>query len=160
MFGVELVFFRRCFLLAPLFLLVGSANGQQLTSLNHWEGNFHFLKHWIDPFFSSHTQPPIVAEDSDDHLEAQHMAAGIDTSDNKLAVEKQMSVQVFEGADVSSSPDQGKRMIKYSSSNSTAIYRVPLDKQMDEYYHGKPVFMDAKGVKYIIDSKYKKQIIK
>lgn len=50
--------------------------------------------------------------------------------------------------------------IRYSSSRSGALYRVALDKQTDERYEGKPVFLDAKGVKYIIDSKYRKQIIR
>ncbi len=49
--------------------------------------------------------------------------------------------------------------ITYSSSSSTTRYRVAIDRRIDEQYLGKPVFVDARGIKYIIDSKYRKQIV-
>ncbi|MEI2274791.1 hypothetical protein OHD16_21795 [Sphingobacterium sp. ML3W] len=153
MFGVELIFFRRCLFLVPIFVLAGRVNGQQLTSFSSWEGNFHFANRWIDPFFPLNIQANVVALELDVNDKAKNSGAKQQTIDKVDSQPTEVSIPVVED----SKPKGG---IKYSSSRSSTLYRVALDKQLDERYDGKQVFVDAKGVKYIIDSKYRKQIIK
>jgi len=153
MFGVELIFFRRCLFLVPILVLAGRVNGQQLTSFSNWERNFHFANRWIDPFFPLNIQANVVALDLDVSDKAKNSGAKKQTIDKIDSQTAEVSIPVVED----SKPKAG---IKYSSSRSSTLYRVALDKQLDERYDGKQVFVDAKGVKYIIDSKYRKQIIK
>lgn len=153
MFGVELIFFRRCLFLVPVLVLVGRVNGQQLTSFSNWEANFHFANHWIDPFFPLNIQANLVALDLDVNDKAKNSGAKKQTIDKVDSQTAEVSVPIVEER-------KPKAGIKYSSSRSSTLYRVALDKQLDERYDGKQVFVDAKGVKYIIDSKYRKQIIK
>jgi len=158
MFGVELIFFRRCLFLVPMLVLASRVNGQQLTSFGNWERNFHFANRWIDPFFplniqANDIQANVVALDLDVNDNAKNSGAKKQTIDKVDSQTAEVSIPVVE----ESKPKAG---IKYSSSRSSTLYRVALDKQLDERYDGKQVFVDAKGVKYIIDSKYRKQIIK
>lgn len=152
MLRVELIFFRRCLFLLPIFVFASRVDGQQLTSFNNWEDNFPIVNRWIDPFFPLNIQSNVV------NLELTG-----DKGKKAIAKEETMDKVDVESVDLSHgtvarSRHQGN--IKYSSSRSGALYRVALDKQTDERYDGKPVFVDAKGVKYIIDSKYRKQIVK
>lgn len=152
MLRVELIFFRRCLFLLPIFVFASRVNGQQLTFLNNWDENFPIVNHWIDPFFPVNMQSHVVSlertEDKD-----------------KKAIVKEQTMDKVDAAAVDLSNvvvarSRHRGDIRYSSSRSGALYRVALDKQTDERYEGKPVFLDAKGVKYIIDSKYRKQIIR
>ncbi|WP_293947382.1 MULTISPECIES: hypothetical protein [unclassified Sphingobacterium] len=153
MLRVELIFFRRCLFLLPIFVFAGTVNGQQLTSLNNWEQNFSIVNRWIDPFFPLNTQHSIVNLEQEAVDKRTKVIQGEQTMDkvDGHAVEISNIVVVH-------STHRGD--IKYSSSSSSGLYRVALDKQTDERYDGKPVFVDAKGIKYIIDSKYRKQFIK
>lgn len=155
MFGVELIFFRRCLFLVPILVLAGRVNGQQLTSFSNWERNFHFANRWIDPFFPLNIQANVVALDLDVNDKTKNSVAKKHTIERVYAQTGEVSTPVVENSN-----KRNKGDIKYSSSRSSTLYRVALDKQLDERYDGKQVFVDAKGVKYIIDSKYRKQIIK
>ncbi|MGE8291798.1 MAG: hypothetical protein ACN6ON_08965 [Sphingobacterium sp.] len=134
-------------------MLAGRVNGQQLTSFSNWERNFHFANRWIDPFFPLNIQANVVALDLDVNDKAKNSGAKKQTIDKIDSQTAEVSIPVVED-------NKPKVGIKYSSSRSSTLYRVALDKQLDERYDGKQVFVDAKGVKYIIDSKYRKQIIK
>ncbi|MDR2275534.1 MAG: hypothetical protein LBF27_31805 [Sphingobacterium sp.] len=153
MFGVESIFFRRCLFLLPIFVLASRANGQQLTTFNNREDNFRFVNRWIDPFFPLNTPANVVYLDLDVN----------DKTKNAVAREKNID-RVEEPVTEVSSPAMEDRKDKgtiiYSSSHKSTLYRVALDKQIDERYEGKQVFVDSKGVKYVIDSKYRKKIIK
>lgn len=152
MFGVDLIFFRRFLVLLPIFMLAIRANGQQFTSFGNGEGNFHLANRWIDPFFPLNIHANMVA------------LAPLFTDKTKTPVAKETIDKVNDRpAEATNSiveHNKSKAEIKYSSSRASTLYRVPLDKQLDEHYDGKQVFVDAKGVKYIIDSKYRKKIIK
>ena len=153
MLRVELIFFRRCLFLLPILVFGSRVNGQQLTSFNNWEENFRLVNRWIDPFFPLNIQSSMV------NLEL----AAADKSENTIEKKQttdQLDGQTVEVSNVIVAHSRHNGDIKYFSSRSSTIYRVALDRRIDERYEGKPVFIDAKGMKYIIDSKYRKQIIK
>ncbi len=152
MFGVDLIFFRRFLVLLPIFMLAIRANGQQFTSFGNGEGNFHLANRWIDPFFplNIHANMVSLAPLFSDKTKAPVAKETIDKVNDRPAEVTNSSVE----------HNKPKAEIKYSSSRASTLYRVTLDKQLDEHYDGKQVFVDAKGVKYIIDSKYRKKIIK
>ncbi|MGE8244336.1 hypothetical protein [Sphingobacterium sp. GVS05A] len=97
----------------------------------------------------------MVALDLDVNDKTKNSVAKKHTIERVYAQTDEVSTPVVENSN-----KRNKGDIKYSSSRSSTLYRVALDKQLDERYDGKQVFVDAKGVKYIIDSKYRKQIIK
>ncbi|WP_343566029.1 hypothetical protein [Sphingobacterium sp.] len=133
-------------------MLAIRANGQQFTSFGNGEGNFHLANRWIDPFFplNIHANMVSLAPLFSDKTKAPVAKETIDKVNDRPAEVTNSSVE----------HNKPKAEIKYSSSRASTLYRVTLDKQLDEHYDGKQVFVDAKGVKYIIDSKYRKKIIK
>lgn len=152
MLRVELIFFRRCLFLLPIFVFAGTVNGQQFTSLN-WEQNFPIVNRWIDPFFPLNIQHSIVNLEQEAVDKSKKIIQGVETMDKVDGHAVEISnIVVVHG--------RHRGDIKYSSSSSSGLYRVALDKQTDERYDGKPVFVDTKGIKYIIDSKYRKQFVK
>lgn len=152
MFGVDLIFFRRFLVLLPIFMLASRSKGQQFTSFGNGEGNFHLANRWIDPFFPLNIHANMVA------------LAPVTNDKTKSTGAKETIDKVSDWTAETTNPivehNKPKAEIKYSSSGTSTLYRVALDKQLDERYDGKQVFVDAKGVKYIIDSKYRKQVIK
>lgn len=159
MLGVELIIFRRCLLL--VLIVVGgihSVIAQQMHAFYNSVPEFHGVYRWLDPFFPLNPQVDrgnlnvIHEDDTENHDKT------ISVTDKKR-FKGRVSDQVYEGSEVISSPAKSVENITYSSSSSTTKYRVAIDRRTDEQYLGKPVFVDAKGVKYIIDSKYRKQIV-
>ncbi|MFC3354717.1 hypothetical protein [Sphingobacterium zeae] len=159
MLGVELKIFRRCLLL--VLIVVGgihSVIAQQMHAFYNSVPEVHGVYRWLDPFFPLN---PLLDRGNlniihDDYTE-NHDKTIIAT--DKKHFKGRVSDQVYEGSEVISRPAKSAGNITYSSSSSTTRYRVAIDRRIDEQYRGKPVFVDAKGVKYIIDSKYRKQIV-
>ncbi|MDR6737290.1 hypothetical protein [Sphingobacterium sp. 2149] len=159
MLGVELIIFRRCLLL--VLIVVGgihSVIAQQMHAFYNSVPEFHGVYRWLDPFFPLNPQVDrgnlnvIHEDDTENHDKT------ISATDEKR-FKGRVSDQVYEGSEVISSPAKSVENITYSSSSSTTRYRAAIDRRIDEQYLGKPVFVDARGVKYIIDSKYRKQIV-
>ncbi|MDM1296675.1 hypothetical protein HX021_20525 [Sphingobacterium sp. N143] len=153
MFGVELIIFRRCLWLLPFFVLVSKADGQQLASFTSSEGVFQFTNRWVEPFFPLNVETDLVT------MELGGKNGRADLGESKYFTGKGIK-EVPMASTRKPSGHETEPEIKYSASSSGALYRVALDKQTDERYQGKPVFVDDNGVKYIIDSKYKKKIVK
>ena len=160
MLGVELIFLRRFLLLLPLLGMGIIVKGQQTHAFNYLEQDYRLMYRWLGPVFPPNSQ-------------ANNETMGVELSDNvdepldklKILAEKQrfmgrVSEKVYQGADAVTSSDESFAVIKYSSSPSSTGYRVALDRKTKAYYRGRPGFVDAKGVKYIIDSKFEKQIVK
>ena len=160
MLGAELIIFRRCLLL----VLIGvggihSVIAQQMHAFYQSVPEFHGVYRWLDPFFPINAQVA-TKENLDviehDYTENHNKAI---RSTEKKHFKGRVSDQVYQGSEVISNPSKSVGNITYSSSSSTTRYRVAIDRRIDEQYLGKPVFVDARGVKYIIDSKYRKQIV-
>lgn len=158
MVRVEFIFLKRCVLLLPILIWAGKAKGQQLLSFGSIGMDSRFVQRWIDPFYPIIMQP----NDSDPDVvytasaENAHLHTGATL--NAKATKKVFNVSEFGG-------NHAHRVrqtdtIAYVSSSSGAVYRVALDRKTQERHDGKPVFIDAKGEKYIIDSKYQKKLIK
>ena len=159
MLGVELIIFRRCLLL--VLIVVGgihSVIAQQMHAFYNSVPEFHGVYRWLDPFFPLNPQVDrgnlnVIHEDDTENHDKTISAT------DKKRFKGRVSDQVYEGSEVISSPAKSVENITYSSPSSTTRYRVAIDRRTDEQYLGKPVFVDARGVKYIIDSKYRKQIV-
>jgi len=160
MLGVELIFFRRC-LLALLILGGGISvvRAQQMHAFNNLETDYHAMYRWVDPFFPLSPQGNIMNLDAASLDKEPEQQEKVKTSMVKPRFTGRVSERVYEGSEVIVSPGESASNISYSSSSSPTRYRVAIDRRINEHYHGKPVFIDAKGVKYIIDSKYRKQIV-
>lgn len=160
MLGVELIFFRR--FLLPLLILGGwisVVRGQQMHAFNNLESDYHAVYRWVDPFFPLSPQVDIMNLDAAPLDKQPDQQEKVKTSTGKQHFMGRVSERIYEGSEVIVGPDESVGNISYSSSSSPTRYRVAIDRRIDAHYHGKPVFMDAKGVKYIIDSKYRKQVV-
>lgn len=160
MLRVELIFFRRCLL--PLLILGGGISvvrAQQMHAFNNLETDYHFVYRWVDPFFPLSPQVDVMTLDVAPIDKEPEQQEKIKTSTGKQRFTGRVSERVYEGSEVIASPGESLGNITYSSTNSSTRYRVAIDRRSNEHYHGKPVFIDAKGVKYIIDSKFRKQVV-
>ncbi|MCS4167316.1 MULTISPECIES: hypothetical protein [unclassified Sphingobacterium] len=160
MLGVELIFFRRCLL--PLLILGGGISivrAQQMHAFNNLETDYHFVYRWVDPFFPLSPQVDVMTLGVAPIDKEPEQQEKIKTSTGKQRFTGRVSERVYEGSEVIASPGDSVGNITYSSINSPTRYRVAIDRRSNEQYHGKPVFIDAKGVKYIIDSKFRKQVV-
>jgi hypothetical protein len=160
MLGVELIFFRR---FLPLLLILGGwisvVRGQQMHAFNNLETDYLNAYRWVDPFFPVNPQVDIMNLDAaplDKEPEQQHKVKKMKSKQRFVG---RVSERIYEGSEVIVGPGESVGNISYSSSSSPTRYRVAIDRKIDERYYGKPVFMDAKGIKYIIDSKYRKQVV-
>ncbi|WP_313156917.1 hypothetical protein [Sphingobacterium multivorum] len=160
MLGVELIFFRRCLL--PLLILGGGISvvrAQQMHAFNNLETDYHFVYRWVDPFFPLSPQIDVMSLDVAPIDKGPEQQEKVKTSSEKQRFTGRVSERVYEGSEVTAGPGESIGNITYSSANSPTRYRVPIDRRINEHYNGKPVFIDAKGVKYIIDSKFRKQAV-
>lgn len=160
MLGVELIFFRR--FLLPLLILGGwisVVKGQQMHAFSNLEADYHVVYRWVNPFFSLSPQVDIMNLDAAPIDKEPEQQEKVKTSTVKQRFMGRVSERVYEGSEVIVGPGESVGNISYSSSSSPNRYRVAIDRRINEHYHGKPVFVDTKGVKYIIDSKYRKQVV-
>ena len=160
MLGVELIIFRR--FLLPLLILGGGISvvrGQQMHAFNNLETDYHFVYRWADPFFPLSPQVDMMTLEALPFDKEPEQQEKVKNSTGRQRFTGRVSERVYEGSEVITGPGESVGNISYSSSNSPTRYRVAIDRQINERYHGKPVFVDAKGVKYIIDSKFRKQVV-
>lgn len=160
MLGVELIFFRRCLL--PLLILGGGISvvrAQQMHAFNNLETDYHFVYRWLDPFFPLSPQVDAMSLYVARSDKEPEQLEKIKTSTGKQRFTGRVSERIYEGSEVTASAGESFENITYRSTNSPTRYRVAIDRRINERYNGKPVFIDAKGVKYIIDSKFRKQLV-
>ena len=160
MLGVELIFFRR--FLLPLLILGGwisVVRGQQMHAFNNLETDYHAVYRWVDPFFPLSQQVDVIHSDAASLNKEPDQQEKVKNSTGRQRFTGRVSERVYEGSEVITASGESVGNITYTSSNSPTRYRVAIDRQINERYHGKPVFVDAKGVKYIIDSKFRKQVV-
>ena len=160
MLRVELIFFRRCLL--PLLILGGGISvvrAQQMHAFNNLENDYHFVYRWVDPFFPLSPQLDAINLDVAPINKEPEQQEKIKTPRGKQRFTGRVSECIYEGSEVTVSSREPVGNITYMSTNSPTRYRVAIDRRINEHYKGKPVFIDAKGVKYIIDSKFRKQVV-